>query len=308
MLSAGLTIADRFRLKHLVGVGGTGWVWEAKDLQTKTVVALKILRDEVAEDLTTQARFRREADTVAALDHPGIARFVDYGFFSDSVLIPGRTITYLATEFVSGRSLDDVIRKAGKLPLTRALDILEATSNALGHAHAAGVVHRDIKPGNILISKDGNAKLTDFGIVRIVGEGTLTHAGTVVGTAQYLSPEQALGATATAASDVYSLAAVGYEMITGRKLFTGKGAIALATSHIEDEPDPLPDDVGEGVQALIAKALRKDPLQRPQRGTDFAQEIATARTIVPSTTVTPIAENPSVGKKLRRRMKGLRRE
>ena len=340
-LVAGFTIADRFRLRRLIGVGGTGWVWEAKDLQTKELVALKILRDEVAEDLVTQARFRREADTVASFDHPGIARFVDYGHFADNVALPGQTITYLATEFVRGEALDAVIRRSGKLPLGRALEILEATSRALGHAHAAGVIHRDIKPGNILVTKDRTAKLTDFGIVRIMGEAALTNAGIVMGTALYLSPEQASGDAATAASDVYSLAVVGYEMITGRRLFTGKGPIAVATSHIEHEPDPLPDEVGERVQALIAKALRKDPLQRPQNGTDFADEIAVLRrpemftqagTPAPvntpvldgtqlsirsrprpntksvPTTAMPIAETTPVARRVSRRLKKLRRK
>ena len=258
-LVAGMTIADRFRLKRLIGVGGTGWVWEAKDLHTKEFVALKVLRDDVAEDLITQARFRREADTVATLDHPGIARFVDYGHFTDPVLMPGQTITYLATEFIRGEPLDAVIHKKGKLPLNRALDILEATSLALGHAHAAGVVHRDVKPGNILITKDGTPKLTDFGIARISGEATLTHAGTVMGTALYVSPEQALGDAVTPASDVYSLSVVGYEMITGKLLFTGEGPLAIAIGHIEDEPTPLPEEAGVRIQALIARALSKYP-------------------------------------------------
>jgi eukaryotic-like serine/threonine-protein kinase len=340
-LVAGLTIADRFRLKRLIGVGGTGWVWEAKDLQTKELVALKILRDDVAEDLITQARFRREADTVASFDHPGIARFVDYGHFADNVLIPGRTITYLATEFVRGEALDAVIDRSGKLPLGRALEILEATSRALGHAHTAGVIHRDIKPGNILVTKDGTAKLTDFGIARIVGEAALTNAGIVMGTALYLSPEQARGDAATAASDVYSLAVVGYEMVTGRRLFTGKGPIAVATSHIEHEPDPLPDEAGQRVQALFAKALHKDPLQRPQNGTEFADEIAAMRGAEGSiqagtpapvntplmdgpklsirsrprpdtksvpTTAMPIAESTPVARRVSRRLKKLRRK
>jgi eukaryotic-like serine/threonine-protein kinase len=276
-LVAGLTIADRFRLKRLIGVGGTGWVWQAKDLQTEEMVALKILRDEVAEDLITQTRFRREADTVASFDHPGIVRFVDYGHFTDDVLMPGRVITYLATEFVRGEDLDAVIHKSRKLPVGRALEILEATSRALGHAHAAGVVHRDVKPSNILVTKEGTTKLTDFGIARIVGENALTNAGIALGTALYISPEQASGRAATPASDVYSLAVVGFEMITGRRLFTGKGPIALATSHIEDEPDPLPDEAGERVQALIARALLKDPLQRPHDGTEFANAIAATR-------------------------------
>ncbi|MET0456415.1 MAG: serine/threonine-protein kinase [Mycobacterium sp.] len=274
---AGFTIADRFRLKRLIGVGGTGWVWEAKDLHTKELVALKVLRDDVSEDVVTQARFRREADTIAALDHPGIARFVDYGHFTDDVVMPGQTITYLATEFIPGEPLDAVIHKNVRVPLERALDILEGTSRALGHAHAAGVVHRDVKPSNILVMKNGTAKLTDFGIARISGEATLTHAGIVMGTAHYVSPEQALGDGATPASDVYSLAVVGYEMITGRKLFTGDGPVALATSHIEHEPDPLPDEAGVRIQALIARSLAKDPSRRPQDGLQFAREIAAAR-------------------------------
>jgi serine/threonine protein kinase len=276
-LVAGLTIADRFRLKRLIGVGGTGWVWEAKDLQTKDLVALKILRDEVAEDVVTQARFRREAETVASFDHPGIARFVDYGHFADDVLLPGRTITYLATEFVRGEALHVLIHRSEKLPLRRALAILEGTARALGHAHAAGVIHRDVKPSNILVTKDGTPKLTDFGIARITGENALTNAGVVMGTAQYISPEQIGGGITTPASDVYSLAVVGYEMITGRTPFTGKGPLAVATSHIDQEPDPLPDETGERVQALIATALLKDPLQRPGNGTDFADAIAAVR-------------------------------
>jgi serine/threonine protein kinase len=338
-LVAGLTIADRFRLKRLIGVGGSGWVWEAKDLKTKDFVALKVLREDVAEDLVTQARFRREADTIATLDDQGIARFVDYGHFADPVLIPGQTITYLATEFIRGEPLDAVIHKNGKLPLGRALDILEATSRALGHAHAAGVTHRDVKPGNILITKDGTAKLTDFGIVRITGEATLTHAGTVMGTALYVSPEQASGDTVTPASDVYSLAVVGYEMITGKQLFSGDGPIAIAVRHIEDDPEPLPEEVGARIQVLIARALSKEPGQRPQNGIQFAEEIAAARrpetpdvgvsapaapslpdakirirTQVrpnkksPQTTVMPIIENTPVVKRMSRRLKHIRRK
>jgi len=340
-LVASMTIADRFRLKRLIGVGGTGWVWEAKDLHTKEFVALKVLRDDVAEDLITQARFRREADTVATLDHPGIARFVDYGHFTDPVLMPGQTITYLATEYIRGEPLDAVIHKKGKLPLNRALDILEATSLALGHAHAAGVVHRDVKPGNILITKDGTPKLTDFGIARISGEATLTHAGTVMGTALYVSPEQALGDAVTPASDVYSLSVVGLALNNKKLLFTGEGPLAIAIGHIEDEPTPLPDEAGVRIQALIARALSKTPDQRPQDGIQFAEEIAAARQPVstphagvpapaktpsvddpklgnrtqlrpnkksPQTTVMPIVEHTPVVSKVSRRLKKMRRK
>jgi serine/threonine protein kinase len=308
-LVAGLTIADRFRLKRLIGVGGTGWVWEARDLQTKEPVALKILRDEVAEDVVTQARFRREAETVASFDHPGIARFVAYGHFADDVALPGWTITYLATELVRGEPLHALIHRSEKLPLRRALEILEGTARALGHAHAAGVIHRDVKPSNILVTKDGTPKLTDFGIARITGENALTNAGIVMGTAQYLSPEQISGDVATPASDVYSLAVVGYEMITGRAPFTGKEPLAVAASHIDQVPDLLPAETGERVQALIATALLKDPRQRPRSGTDFADEIAEVRRSEDANPAgTPEVGNSTAPDSLARRVKKLRRK
>ena len=281
-----MTIADRFRLKRLIGVGGTGWVWEAKDLHTKEFVALKVLRDDVAEDLITQARFRREADTVATLDHPGIARFVDYGHFTDPVLMPGQTITYLATEFIRGEPLDAVIHKQGKLPLNRALDILEATSLALGHAHAAGVVHRDVKPGNILITKDGTPKLTDFGIARISGEATLTHAGTVMGTALYVSPEQATGDAVTAASDVYSLAVVGYEMITGKRLFTGEGPLAIRDWSHRGRAHTTARRSRRPIRALIARALSSTQVEGHRTGSSSRRDRRGA-TPVSSPTLTP---------------------
>jgi eukaryotic-like serine/threonine-protein kinase len=303
---AGLVIADRFKLRRLIGSGGTGQVWETTDLRTKSLVALKILRDDVSEDVITQARFRREADTIASLDHPGIARFVDYGHVPDPSPTGGRTITYLATEFIRGESLSALIHRSERLPPGRTLNVLEGIARALGHAHAAGVVHRDVKPSNILVTRDGAAKLTDFGIVRVLGEATLTHVGTVMGTARYMSPEQARGDVATAASDVYSLAVVGYEMITGTALFAGEEPLSIAMSHMEDEPAPLPDAAGKPLQALIARALQKDPGRRPANGTEFAEEIAAARR-----PIGPPARSTGGGdgaaKRMLRRLRGLRR-
>ena len=303
-LMAGLVIADRFKLRRLVGFGGTGQVWETTDLRTKDLVALKILRDEVSEDVVTQARFRREADTIAALEHPGIARFVDYGHVPSPH--GGRTTTYLATEFIRGESLSAVIHRSERLPPGRALSVLEGVARALGHAHSAGVIHRDVKPSNILVTKDGAAKLTDFGIVRVLGEATLTHIGTVMGTARYMSPEQIRGDAATAASDVYSLAVVGYEMITGTAPFADRDPLSVAMSHMEDEPTPLPDFAGEPLKALIARGLRKDPLQRPANGTEFAEEIAAARRPV-HRPASSTGGRPSAAMRVLRHLKGLRR-
>jgi len=304
---AGLVIADRFKLKRMIGFGGTGQVWESTDLRTMKPVALKILRDDVADDLVTQARFRREADTIASLDHPGIARFVDYGHVADPALLGGRTITYLATEFIRGESLSTLIHRSERLPPGRALNVLEDTARALGHAHAAGVVHRDVKPSNILVTRDGYAKLTDFGIVRILGEATLTHVGTVMGTALYISPEQARGDAATAASDVYALAVVGYEMITGTALFAGHDPLSVAISHMEDEAPPLPDFAGEPLKALIARGLQKDPRRRPANGTEFAEEIAAARRPI-RPPAQPSAGSASAAGRIVRRLRGLRRK
>ncbi|KAA0101062.1 serine/threonine protein kinase [Mycolicibacterium sp. P1-18] len=303
---AGLVIADRFKIKRLIGIGGTGQVWEATDLQTHGLVALKILRDEVSEDLVTQARFRREADTIAALHHPGIARFVDYGHVPDPSPLGGRTVTYLATEFIRGESLSVLIHRSERLPPGRTLNVLEGVARALGHAHAAGVVHRDVKPSNILVTRDGAAKLTDFGIVRVVGEATLTHVGTVMGTARYMSPEQARGDVATAASDVYSLAVVGYEMITGTALFAGRDPLSVAMSHMDDEPAALPDAAGKPLQALIARALQKDPRRRPANGTEFAEEIAAARQPIRPQARSTGDRVPATTRMLRR-LKGLHR-
>jgi serine/threonine-protein kinase len=270
----GVTLSDRYRLQRLIATGGMGQVWEGQDTRLGRTVAIKVLKAEFSSDPEFVERFRSEARIVAMLNHPGIASVYDYG--ETELDDAGRT-AYLVMEMVTGEPLNSVLKRTGRLSLRHALDMLEQTGRALQVAHTAGLVHRDVKPGNILITPTGQVKLTDFGIAKAVDAAPVTQTGMVMGTAQYIAPEQALGRDATAASDVYSLGVVGYESVAGRRPFTGDGALTVAMKHIKEQPAPLPSDIPPNVRELIEISLLKEPGQRYRTGGTFADAVAAVR-------------------------------
>lgn len=251
-----------------------GEVWEALDTVLDRRVAIKILKSELSSDAEFLSRFRIEARTTAQLHHPGIASVFDYGETSDDA---GRSTAFLVMELINGEPLNAVIARMGKIPVPLVLDMLEQTGNALQVAHESGLVHRDVKPGNILITPTGQVKITDFGIAKAIDAAPVTRTGLVMGTAQYISPEQASGQKATAASDVYSLGVVGYEAIAGKRPFVGEGVLTVAMKHLHEQPAPLPRDVPSEVRTLIEVALSKDPGNRYPNGGAFAAAAAQVR-------------------------------
>jgi eukaryotic-like serine/threonine-protein kinase len=270
----GVTLSGRYRLQRLIATGGMGQVWEAVDSRLGRRVAVKVLKQEFSQDPEFIERFRAEARTTAMLNHPGIASVHDYG--ESQLDGEGRT-AYLVMELVNGEPLNSVLKRTGRLSLRHALDMLEQTGRALQIAHAAGLVHRDVKPGNILITPTGQVKITDFGIAKAVDAAPVTQTGMVMGTAQYIAPEQALGHDATPSSDVYSLGVVGYEVVSGKRPFTGDGALTVAMKHIKEPPPPLPADLPPNVRELIEITLVKNPGMRYRSGGPFADAVAAVR-------------------------------
>jgi hypothetical protein len=253
--TTGITLGGRFQLTTRIAIGGMGEVWKAKDLVLGRIVAIKVLKEEYTGDPGFLQRFRAEARHTALLNHVGIANVFDYGEEEGSA--------YLVMELVPGQPLSSIIEHEQVLSPDRTLSMMAQTARALAIAHAQGLVHRDIKPGNLLITPDGRVKVTDFGIARLADQVPLTQTGQVMGTAQYLAPEQATGQTATGASDIYSLGVIGYECLTGHRPFSGESQIAIALAQVNDAPPPLPDTLPKPVRALLMSMLAKDPKNRP---------------------------------------------
>jgi hypothetical protein len=294
-LSIGSLLAGRYEITAPIATGGMGEVWKARDRVLDRIVAAKVLKSEFTGDPSFLARFRNEARHTAALTHPNIASVYDYGETVDDS--GTQQLAFLVMEFVEGQPLVTILHDEGALPVDWTLHVLSQSADGLSAAHRAGVVHRDIKPGNLMVRPDGVVKLTDFGIAQARDATPLTRTGMVVGTAQYLSPEQAQGMEVTAASDVYSLGVVAYECLTGARPFDGASQVAIALAHINRPPPPLPSHIPPAVRLLVERALAKDPADRFPDGGAFAEAIrrvaagGTLTTAVgPATTPTQIVE------------------
>lgn len=259
----GVSFGGRYELQSRIAIGGMGEVWEATDHVIGRTVAIKILKDEYMGDPGFLERFRAEARHAALVNHEGIASVFDYGEENGSA--------FLVMELVPGEALSTIIEREGSLSADKTLDIVAQTASALQAAHAAGLVHRDIKPGNLLITPDGRVKITDFGIARIADQVPLTATGQVMGTVQYLSPEQASGHPASPATDTYSLGIVAYECLAGKRPFTGESQVAIAMAQINEQPPPLPVTVPIPVQNLVMAMIAKKPADRPSSSATVAR-------------------------------------
>ncbi|WP_422115638.1 serine/threonine-protein kinase [Brachybacterium sp. UNK5269] len=262
----GLVLEGRYELTSLIATGGMGQVWKGQDRELRREVAIKVLREEYAGDEGFLKRFRAEARHTAALSHEGIAALYDYGE------LDGRA--YIVMELCPGRPLSDIIEEnPGGLPEKRVVSVLIELARALDAAHSKGVVHRDVKPENVLVDEahDWAMKITDFGIARSKDQARLTKTGLVMGTAQYLSPEQAMGKQATSLSDIYALGIVAYEMLVGKRPFTGSSQVEIAMAQVKQQPPELPETITGDLRRLVMMMLAKAPANRPRSAAAVAR-------------------------------------
>ncbi|MEV0188985.1 serine/threonine-protein kinase [Kitasatospora purpeofusca] len=273
MSGRGAVLGGRYTLTERIGGGGMGAVWRAEDSVLGRPVAVKILHPALLADVMFAERFRREARMLALLDHPGIVDVHDYGE-EEPPDADGDRLAYLVMELVDGRPLDRVLAADGAFPPARALGLLAEALDALHAAHRRGIVHRDVKPSNLMLRADGRVTVTDFGIARSMAGTRLTASHAVVGTALYMAPEQAEGKAVTPAVDLYAIGVVCYELLVGRPPFTGGGMLEVALKHLREPAPELPGDIPPAVRAFVATALAKDP---GERFADAAAMAAAAR-------------------------------
>ena len=264
-------VDERYKVLNRIGSGGMADVYCAEDLQLGRRVALKLLYRRFAEDEEFVERFRREASSAAGLQHPNVVAVYDRGEFDDTY--------YIAMEFLEGRSLKQVVRQDGALDPDRAIDLVLQILKAARFAHRRGIVHRDIKPHNVIVDDEGRAKVTDFGIAR-AGASDMTETGSIMGTAQYLSPEQAQGHPVDARADLYSIGVVLYELLTGRVPFDAESAVTIALKQVSEEPVPPSQynpAVSEQLEDVVTKALQKDPAYRFADADEFIRALEAVR-------------------------------
>ncbi|MFG1871037.1 serine/threonine-protein kinase [Micromonospora arborensis] len=274
MLTRGVLLGDRYRLSERVATGGMGAVWRGTDVLLEREVAVKVLLPSLVADQEFTARFRAEARMLAALRHPGVVAVHDVG---QAVLADGGQVDYLVMEYVEGEPLSARVRAAGRLDPATTMSVLAQAADALHTAHLAGIVHRDVKPGNLLVKSDGSVVLVDFGIARSRSMAGLTAANMVLGTASYMSPEQATGQSVSAATDIYALGAVAYFCLAGQPPFHGDNPLAVALRHTQEEPAALPQGTPPAVAAVVARALEKRPADRFGSAAEMAAAAADAR-------------------------------
>ncbi|MEU6078529.1 serine/threonine-protein kinase, partial [Micromonospora sp. NPDC047074] len=259
MLTRGVVLSDRYRLDDRVATGGMGAVWRCTDVMLEREVAVKVLLPALSADPEFTARFRAEARMLAALRHPGVVAVHDVG---RSVLADGSQVDYLVMEYVDGQPLSTWLRRAGRLDPASTMSVVAQAAEALHTAHLAGIVHRDVKPGNLLVKSDGRVVLVDFGIARSGTTAGITAANVMLGTASYMSPEQAANQPVSAATDVYALGAVAYFCLAGQPPFDGDNPLQVALRHLQEEPPPLPPGIPPAVAAVVERAMEKRPDDR----------------------------------------------
>src|SRR3954454_12912311 len=270
-------LGGRYELAEVLGYGGMAEVHRGRDMRLGRDVAIKTLRSDLARDPTFQSRFRREAQSAASLNHPSIVAVYDTG----EDVRDGAVSPYIVMEYVEGRTLRQVLESEGRLLPQRALEITAQICTALDQAHRAGIVHRDVKPGNVMLTPTGEVKVMDFGIARALtsSAATMTQTAAVIGTAHYLSPEQARGEHVDARSDVYSAGCLLYELVTGAPPFSGDTAVAVAYQHVREDPVPpsrVESDVTAPIDAIVLKAMAKNPANRYQTAADMRADIERA--------------------------------
>ena len=279
MVDAVRLLGGRYEVGELLGRGGMAEVHIGQDTRLHRTVAIKILRSDLARDPTFQARFRREAQSAAALNHPSIVAVYDTG--EDTVTSPNGLVShvpFIVMEYVEGHTVRDLLKDGSAVPIDEAVEIVSGVLVALEYSHHAGIVHRDIKPGNVMLTPAGAVKVMDFGIARAMAASaqTMTQTHAVVGTAQYLSPEQARGEVVDARSDLYSTGCLLFELLTGRPPFTGDSPVAVAYQHVTAAP-PTPSsvagDVPEALDRVTMKSLAKDRNQRYQTAAEFRADL-----------------------------------
>ena len=254
MISPGVMLGGRYRLDERIAGGGMGDVWRGTDEVLGRTVAVKILLPALLDEPGFAERFRGEARTMATINHPGVVDVYDYA--------TDQQIAFLVMEYVEGDALSRTLSRVGRLTPARTMALVAQAADALQAAHEKGIVHRDVKPGNLLVRPNGTLVLTDFGIARSAIVGQLTAAGSVLGTASYISPEQASGATATPSSDVYALGIVAYQCLSGRRPFEGDSPIEIAMKHVREPARPLPGDIPPAIRAIVDRSMAKDPAAR----------------------------------------------